>query len=64
MEMNNTVKYNLLCVILVFNSIYFMLSLHDQLAQIYVYWMWNCFVEIIQNKAGGSAMEGENREGL
>lgn len=36
MEMNNTLKYNLFCVILVFNSIYFMLSLHDQLAQIYV----------------------------
>lgn len=36
MEMNNTLKYNLLCVILVFNSIYFMLSLHDGLAQIYV----------------------------
>lgn len=36
MEMNNTLKYNLLCVILVFNSIYFMFSLHDGLAQIYV----------------------------
>lgn len=26
MEMNNTLKYNLFCVVLVFNSIYFMLS--------------------------------------
>lgn len=36
MEMNNIFKNrHLLCVNLVFNSIYFMLSLHDQLAELH-----------------------------
>ena len=35
MEMNNTLKYNLLCVNLIFISTYFMLSPHDRLARLH-----------------------------
>lgn len=43
MEMNNTLKYNLLCVNLIFNSIYFILSLHDRLARLH---RFMCNVEL------------------
>lgn len=42
MDMNNILKHNLLCVILVFNSIYFVLSSHGQLVDLHRFLSSEC----------------------
>lgn len=66
MEMNNTLKYNLLCVVLVFNSIYFMLSPHDRLGESHRFMRSECgtVLQRLSRKSWGPSHGGREQERL